>query len=48
MNGDRFTKLFKCIESFRHDVDRKFDKFDARFDSLEKSVDKVLSRYGHG
>ncbi|HET9850726.1 MAG TPA: hypothetical protein VFP35_03865 [Candidatus Saccharimonadales bacterium] len=42
MAEDHFTKLFKYIESFRKDVDEKFDRIDSRLDSLEKLIDKVI------
>jgi len=39
---DQFTKLFKYIESFRKDVDEKFDRVNNRLDSIEKLIDKVI------
>jgi hypothetical protein len=42
MAEDQFTKLFKYIESFRKDVDEKFEGVNKRLDSLEKLIDKVI------
>ncbi|HXY17964.1 MAG TPA: hypothetical protein VEH48_00905 [Candidatus Nitrosopolaris sp.] len=42
MAEDQFTKLFKYIESFRKDVDEKFDRVNNRLDSIEKLIDKVI------
>lgn len=44
MSEDQFTKLFKYIEEFRKDVDKRFDEVDARFDKLTNSIDNFVKR----
>lgn len=38
MSQDEFTRLFKYMESFRKDVDRRFDTQDAKIDSLAGAI----------
>ncbi len=39
MSDDQFTKLFRYIQDFRHEVDERFEKVDQRFDRIETIMD---------
>lgn len=44
MSEDQFTKLFKYMEEFRRDVDKRFDEVDKRFDTLTNTIDNFVKR----
>jgi len=39
MSEDQFTKLFKYMQEFRHEVDDRFTQHDKRFDDLTNLID---------
>ena len=48
MAKDEFTKLFKYMESFRKDVDKRFEQVDKRFDDVQTQINglaKLITEY---
>lgn len=48
MSQDEFTKLFKYMEDFRSDVDKRFDETSTKIDDLVNTVDglaKLVTDY---
>ena len=44
MSEDQFTKLFKYMQEFRHEVDEQFVMVDKRFDLLTNIIDGYANK----
>lgn len=44
MSEDQFTKLFKYMESFRSEVNDRFDEVDKKIDDIYKILDAHLKK----
>jgi hypothetical protein len=44
MSDDQFTKLFKYIEEFRSDVNKRFDETNGRIDRVMDAVLELAKR----